>query len=293
MKKNYCLLLLISIILFINCSNKKQKVNGISKSKYSVNELNGNLIQSMEEKNYKNAAHWISKGANPNLSYRNQSLLSYCTYKNITDLSKILIEAGADINWIDPSDHVSVFSNVIFNNNLELGKYFLSHNIDLSYKDYSGFNYFEKSIFDKNDKENKFYNDYRFAYLLLQNSVMKKIVQEDKGTMYAIIRNWSSEMPSIIESIYGTDYIFPDSPPVILIAITEIEIDAVKYFISKNISTKKEYYEPDFNEYYTPLDFADFYYREIIHNSGRNSIYAKKIEDICILLEKNKDNKWY
>lgn len=288
MKTKFILLVVFSVFICSSCRARKTQNNTIN---YSINELNDNLIRCIETNNYGDIEYWLSMGADANIQYMNQSLLSYCTYKNLTEASKVLINYGADVNWIDPQDHVSVFSNVIFKNNIELGKYFLEHNLDLTYKNYSGFNYFEESIFYKNDEENLFFNDYRFTYLLLDNEIMRKEVEKDEGTIYSLIRNWNTEMPSIIEKIYGSDYIFPDYPPALLIAIAENEIDAVKYLISKGIQIDKEYYEPDFQSYFLPEDFALKLYQEIVHNLGEDSIDAQKMYKIFLLLESEMNKK--
>lgn len=282
MKTRLYILILITLFVSSSCSRKSSLNSSVN---YSINELNDNLIKCIETNNYEKIEYWLSLGADANSQYDNQSLLSYFTYKNITEISKLLIDYGADVNWIDPQDHVSVFSNVIYKNNYELGMYFLKHNLDITYKDYSGFNYFEESIFYKNDKDNQFFNDYRFANLLLENEIMKKEVRDDEGTIYSLIRNWSTEMPSIIEKIYGPDYIFPDYPPALLIAIEENEVEAVRFLISKGVQIDKEYYEPDFQSYYTPISFASKYYQEIVHNLGEDSIEAKNMYKIILLLE--------
>lgn len=281
----YCSsVILIVSCFFISCS--KKNIKEIEKNEIiTTNELNNRVIQCMSNYDYEEVIQLISKGASPNLLYKNQSLLCFSTFNNLTDLSKKLIENGADVNWVDPSDMVSVFSNVIYNNNIELTKAFIANNVNFDYRNISGHNYFEESIFDKCNPDNPFFNDYRIAYLLLDNDKMRSIVEKDEKSIYSIIRNWSSEMPAIIDKIYGKDYIFPDNQPVLLISIAEFEIEALKYFISKNISVDKEYYYHDLNNYYKPLELANYYFQETYHNRGENSEFTKKMEDICILLE--------
>lgn len=279
---NKCSEFILFLIFFclVSCSkkNEKQEIN-------TIDELNNKVIQCMDNHAYEDVINLVSKGASPNLIYHNQSLLCFSTYNNITDLSMKLIEKGADVNWVDPIDMVSVFSNVIYKNNIELAEVFVANNVNLEYRNISGHNYFEESIFDRCNPDNPFYNDYRITYILLDNKKMRSIVEKDENIIYSIIRNWSPEMPSIIDKIYGKDYVFPDNQPVLLISIAEFEIEALKYFISKNISVDKEYYYPDLNEYYKPIDLANYYFQEAFHNRGANSEFTKTIENICILLE--------
>lgn len=284
MNKCFCLVVLFLILSCISCSPKKntnvKKVEVITTNE----DLNKKLIECLNNNDFEKAEYWLSMGANPNILYKNQSLLSYSTFKNWTDFSITLIDYGADVNWVDPKDHVTVFSNVIYKNNIILGKYLLEHDVDLTYLNYSGHNYFEESILDKHQEDNPFYLDYRFTYLLLNNSKMLEVLRKDKNIIYTIIRNWSSEMPHIIKLIYGNEYVFPDEPPVLLISISENESEALKYFISCGVTIDKEYYYPEIKQSIKPIDFAESYYNEILYNQGENSIYTEKIRKICDLL---------
>lgn len=284
MKRIIFLYIFIATIVSISCSSKKEQIQQ-NQYKYSQNELNEKFIECIDTFDFDKATYWLSLGADANIMYKDQSILSYSTLKNWTDFSITLIEYGADINWIDPKDKVSVFSNVISRNNLILGKYFIDHNVDLSYKDFSNHTYFEESIFNKQDEDNPFYHDYRFTYLLLSDNRMKEIIRNDTKILYSIIGNWSSEMPKILGLIYGDDYIFPDDPPVLLVSISENQIEALKYFVSKNCLVNKEYYYQDLGESFKPTELADLYYEEAFRNLGYESDSTKKFENICLYLE--------
>lgn len=284
MKRLFSMMILVSVFSCVSCFYKKNLNTNDEELINTKEMLNKNLIECLDKYDFVKAEYLLSIGANPNILYKNQSLLGYSSFKNWTDFSIKLIDFGADVNWVDPNDHVSIFSNVIFRNNIVLGKYLLEHNVDLTYLNYSGHNYFEESIFDKHKEDNPFYLDYRFTYLLLNNSKMLEILKKDKNIIYTIIRNWSPEMPHIIKLIYGNEYSFPEDPPVLLISITENEIEALKYFISCGVSIEKDYYYSEIKQKIKPIDLAEIYYNETLYNLGENSIYTKKIKKIYDLL---------
>ncbi len=284
MNRLFCIIILVLIFSCISCTPKKnEKINNVE-TIHTKENLNKKLIECVDKYDFTKAVYWLSMGADPNVLYKNQSLLSYSTFNNWTDFSIKLIDLGADVNWVDPSDHVSIFSNAIYRNNIVLGQYLLEHNVDLSYLNYSGHNYFEESIYDKHKEDNPFYLDYRFTYLLLKNKKMLEILQKDKNIIYTIIRNWSPEMPHIIKMIYGDEYFFSEDPPVLLISITENEIEALKYFISCGVIIDKDYYYYEIKQKIKPIDLAEIYYNESLYNLGENSIYTKKIKKIYDLL---------
>ena len=117
--------------------------------------------------------------------YKGESLLSYCAFNNLTEVCIKAIEKGADINWINPEDGISILNLAISHNNLELAKMLLEYNVSLDYESAQHQNYLALSLKDRNDKESNLYLDYSFTKILLANTEYReKLKNEKKNNIY-------------------------------------------------------------------------------------------------------------
>ncbi|MBQ8680807.1 MAG: hypothetical protein IJ530_13815 [Treponema sp.] len=220
----------------------------------------------------------ILKGANANSIYKGKSLLYYLASKNQTEVALLAIEHGANVNWVDTEEQLSVFSWAIHHNNLILGKAILEKSVDLNYRGYNGQTYLTCCTENQNDKNHGLYLNYDFAEMFLGYDYVRSYFKQESGTLYDLIYRWTEKTPKLIETIYGENYVFPDEIPVLLIAIDNK--DALEYFIGKGVNPNKKYYDDEEELFFTPLEKALEVRDNLTHYHGNDKKFDEDSDDV-------------
>ena len=76
----------------------------------------------------------LQNGTDPNLIHNTNTALTYAARDGFTEIAKLLIANGADINWID-GEGVTPLILASFKNNLEITVLLLHHGADKKVKD--------------------------------------------------------------------------------------------------------------------------------------------------------------
>jgi len=76
----------------------------------------------------------LQNGINPNVIYNTNTALTYAARDGFTEIAKLLVANGADINWID-GEGVTPLILASFKNNLEITVLLLHHGADKKVKD--------------------------------------------------------------------------------------------------------------------------------------------------------------
>ncbi len=76
----------------------------------------------------------LQQGTDPNLVYNTNTALTYAARDGFTEIARVLIDHGADVNWID-GEGVTPLILASFKNHLELVQLLLSHGADTTVKD--------------------------------------------------------------------------------------------------------------------------------------------------------------
>ena len=79
MNRLFCIIIVVLIFSCISCTPKKnEKINNVE-TIHTKENLNKKLIECVDKYDFTKAVYWLSMGADPNVLYKNQSLLSYST----------------------------------------------------------------------------------------------------------------------------------------------------------------------------------------------------------------------
>ncbi len=76
----------------------------------------------------------LQTGTDPNLVYHTNTALTYAARDGFTDIARVLIDAGADVNWID-GEGVTPLILSSFKNHIELVRLLLDHGANTDIKD--------------------------------------------------------------------------------------------------------------------------------------------------------------
>lgn len=79
----------------------------------------------------------LDRGTEPNLTYHSNTALTYAARDGLTDIARLLLDQGADVNWID-REGVTPLILAAFKNHLELAQLLLNQGADLTVKDQWG-----------------------------------------------------------------------------------------------------------------------------------------------------------
>ncbi|MEM9163751.1 MAG: ankyrin repeat domain-containing protein [Cyanobacteria bacterium P01_F01_bin.4] len=76
----------------------------------------------------------LQTGTDPNVVYNTNTALTYAARDGFTDIARLLIDAGADVNWID-GEGVTPLILAAFKNHPELTGLLLDHGADTAVRD--------------------------------------------------------------------------------------------------------------------------------------------------------------
>ncbi len=280
-KKILCFIL-FSILSF-SCKAKNKVSN--TESKF-INENNEEIsIESLiDNKDWESLKKIIEKGSTNNYIYKTVPLLSYFVSNNLTDMAKLLISRGVDIQKIDKQLAVPMFETVIYNKNTELERLFLQNGIDLNYRNDKKGN---ASYLDMLLAINDYNLQKEMVDIFLSFEYVREYLHKDDDTLFSIIWRWSDLSESYIENIYGKDFKVSNDLPVLHWAIQNL--DALKFFISKGADTRKVFYGEDY--WGSAIDYADFVKKSLnkqqVDRSDIDISLVENMDNIIVFLENN------
>lgn len=271
--KNSFILKLSFVLLLTGCFGKNVKPKEFSYLAQVADStnLNENLIKALDLHNYKEAERLINDGANSNLLYDNVSLLYFFIQNKNTDLALLVMEKGADVNWINPKNGFSPLSEAIYNDDLLLVKKILEKGIDIRFKDLHGQTYFSQCLV---------YKRYDCLDILLSYPEFEENIKKSDSSWYFLVYCWTKHTPNIIHKIYGNDVTISDDVPILLVAIDENKFDAVKFFIDMGIDKNKKYYDERSGTYITPLEKAYQMEYFLLHSPSLEFQYSEGDDEI-------------
>lgn len=79
----------------------------------------------------------LQGGTDPNLTYHSNTALTYAARDGFTDIARLLVEEGAEVNWID-SEGVTPLILAAFKGHVEIAELLLDQGADRTVKDQWG-----------------------------------------------------------------------------------------------------------------------------------------------------------
>lgn len=76
----------------------------------------------------------LASGTDPNLVYNTNTALTYAARDGFTEIARVLIDSGADVNWID-GEGVTPLILAAFKNHVDLAQLLLKHEADTTIRD--------------------------------------------------------------------------------------------------------------------------------------------------------------
>lgn len=76
----------------------------------------------------------LEQGSNPNVVYNTNTALTYAARDGFIDIARLLIDHGADVNWID-GEGVTPLILASFKDHIELVRLLLEHDADTTVRD--------------------------------------------------------------------------------------------------------------------------------------------------------------
>lgn len=92
------------------------------------------LIEATLAGNANEVRSLLESGTDPNLVYRTNTALTYAARDGFTEIAGLLIDAGADVDWID-GEGVTPLILASFKGHLDLVKLLLDHGADKTVRD--------------------------------------------------------------------------------------------------------------------------------------------------------------
>ena len=92
------------------------------------------LIEATLAGNVDDVRSQLANGTDPNLIYNTNTALTYAARDGFTEIARLLIDHGADVNWID-GEGVTPLILASFKDHIELVQLLLAHGADITIRD--------------------------------------------------------------------------------------------------------------------------------------------------------------
>lgn len=265
-------IILIVFLFLVSCNSKKNNKN--CNVSYDINDL----VSAIDENNINIIQEALGSGFNINttMGADNITLLDYAIDKNREHIAILLIEKGIDINHID-NNGLATFSKAIGNMSQILLNSFLLHGVN--YTDIAGkdMNYFVYMLYKE---------DYESALSFISNDVVFNYFKDENDLFVYLIYYWNPDWSIKIGNILlNKHYNFDKHISYYFYAIDEYSLSAVTWLDSIGISTNEKYYEDRYGLDFTPLEYAENKYFEMINYLGKDYAYSQDDEEIIAMQE--------
>jgi ankyrin repeat protein len=213
----------------------------------------------------------LENGVNPNILYENQSLLQWAIKLKDIKLIELLINTGADVNFVNPGGY-SVFAYAISSLSDEDLNIFLENGLNpmgrskLNNKEVS---FLEDLMHEKKSKTVK---------LLLQNKDVMDEAVNDPRILFALIQRWDSGCQDIADMLVEHGLKLDYELPLLQSAVGSYH--ATLWLLDHGVSPVKEYNAPEAADFMkTPLDAAYFGLYMSISSDKEDGAYVENNED--------------
>ena len=95
------------------------------------------LIEATLAGNVDDVRSQLANGTDPNLIYNTNTALTYAARDGFTEIARLLIDHGAEVNWID-GEGVTPLILASFKDHIELVQLLLAHGADITIRDQMG-----------------------------------------------------------------------------------------------------------------------------------------------------------
>ncbi len=127
----YALALLLPIACIGGCGSSNQQTEADSSA---VVKTVPPLIEATLAGNIDDVRTLLQQGTDPNLVYNTNTALTYAARDGFTDIARLLIDQGANVNWID-GEGVTPLILASFKGHIELVELLLAHKADVTVRD--------------------------------------------------------------------------------------------------------------------------------------------------------------
>ena len=129
--KHYFLLMAVMLPMLClgSCIPTNQQTDAASAA-----ETTPPLIEATLAGNIETISQLLQNGTDPNLVYNTNTALTYAARDGFTEIARLLIDQGADVNWID-GEGVTPLILASFKGHLELTQLLLDHGADATVSD--------------------------------------------------------------------------------------------------------------------------------------------------------------
>lgn len=131
---HYLAVLMISLLWLGSCGLVKQPTAADSPTAGTAADTTPRLIEATLAGNTDDVRELLQQGTDPNMVYNTNTALTYAARDGFTEIAGLLIDHGADVNWID-GEGVTPLILASFKNHIELVQLLLAHGADTTVKD--------------------------------------------------------------------------------------------------------------------------------------------------------------
>ncbi|MEM0979886.1 MAG: ankyrin repeat domain-containing protein [Cyanobacteria bacterium P01_H01_bin.58] len=100
-----------------------------SSAESTVQEIPPPLIEATLRGDIERVRSLLASGTDPNLVYQTNTALTYATRDGFTEIARLLINAGADVDWID-GENVTPLILAAFKGHMEIVELLLAYDAD-------------------------------------------------------------------------------------------------------------------------------------------------------------------
>jgi hypothetical protein len=234
------------------------------------------LIVAVENNNIDIINLLLDYGSDPNIEYKNGSLLQWAIKTQDFEFVKRLVQKGADINYIN-AEGKTVFSYAIAFLKEEELPFFVDNGLNLLGK--SDINneptpYFEILLFKRKTKTALLFLDYE--------EVVKSVVSNHR-TNFILVYYWTEGTKEVANKLVEKGFEVDKDLP--LIQYAKGNFEAVEWLLDHGMSPTKKYIDPDGNQIIsgTPLEFARYLEYSYLHGIISEPLYKEDDPEIIEL----------
>lgn len=125
--------LMMSLLCLVSCGLAEQ-YTAVESPTIAVAETTPRLIEATLAGNIEDVRELLQQGTDPNLVYKTNIALTYAARDGFTEIARLLIDHGADVNWID-GEGVTPLILASFKNHIDLVQLLLAHDADTTVRD--------------------------------------------------------------------------------------------------------------------------------------------------------------
>lgn len=130
-RSHLLMVFIIPVLCLGSCAFTSQPTD---KGSPVMTEAAPRLIEATLARNLETVSVLLEQGTDPNLVYNTNTALTYAARDGFIDIARLLIDYGADVNWID-GEGVTPLILAAFKDHIELVQLLLNHGADTTVRD--------------------------------------------------------------------------------------------------------------------------------------------------------------